>query len=911
MDDAKPSKRKLILDTLLQAKQRSDQKDYVAKYNIMNKLLKERPEEFAIDQEDPNYPGIVHIPTGFRMHLPKQLTDSTISKAASTEIKPGTYRGIQTGYKVTIDTDNGSVEIPTDFGIRGRSRVSVEIAKDKEPVITKVNSTEPLPIIKMTSEVKEDNTTSKAGSFDEFVKSSVLGYKNLTGHTGPVKELLRQLKNYGIPINRVKPITTEARLPHTEHLLPGRSEVRMSPYFDDLKNKFAGVEINVLKGKPRLLMEMKPNGFGGFLTRFKNGTPGGANESPIASLFHEAGHEMHHKTMFQGGEGDRTGFHNTKIPGLDRVLDELGANNAALQLMTQAGAKPEMIAAYKGFRYPSFLTHLEKAKEEGLDLGNPIVQKVVNTGKHGYTPGHIRLADLYSGVQKSSSSEFKEKQKTYKVGEFKLFKRRHKVKGEQLTMEEGGEEIGNIQYHPIINEKGEEIPNQTWLRQLYVKDKHRNKGVGSTLLEKLIAKQKEKENTVMLRVLPFDNKPMDEYKLKDWYGARGFRNYKEEEDNYMVANEPYKMASEVKEDNTTSVVTTPGKSKLSGFITNFKNNKIATPDKRFNNIDKANSLSKLVKESLFDPTKNKKVMDAVFKGDFKVLSRMGKNGAKIKAANKIAQLKEAMPVPSPAKLMDEHLQHPDTQHFLSILQKESSSSFFLPINQLYKEATPKWAKLLAAGKIKGESLVDTLPFLKTRKIGKLPLGSGQEGIVHKGFTGGVGDTAIKTFYDEPITKKITGKGVQRTLGDPISFEERKNIYNQFPGLLPKAYGSHSRGVVLERLESIDNNILNHPAYTNKAMAKDLKALRARVKINPPGSPTTEALNNGIDKLKSQLGYRFKTRHNPLHKEYSELEKLKFDVSNSPLEDLYPHNVMRNPKTKKLVYNDFIPENKIV
>lgn len=75
------SKDQKILNQLLLAKKMSDKEDYVSKYNIMQKLLKERPEEFYIDQDNPDYPGIVHAPTGFRMHLPKQATYGVEKKA--------------------------------------------------------------------------------------------------------------------------------------------------------------------------------------------------------------------------------------------------------------------------------------------------------------------------------------------------------------------------------------------------------------------------------------------------------------------------------------------------------------------------------------------------------------------------------------------------------------------------------------------------------------------------------------------------------------------------------------------------------------------------------------------------------------------------------------------------------------
>jgi hypothetical protein len=74
---------KKMLNQLLLAKKMSDQENYVAKYNLMNKLLKDHPDEFYVDQDHPEYPGIVHAPTGFRMHLPRQATYGIEKKAAN------------------------------------------------------------------------------------------------------------------------------------------------------------------------------------------------------------------------------------------------------------------------------------------------------------------------------------------------------------------------------------------------------------------------------------------------------------------------------------------------------------------------------------------------------------------------------------------------------------------------------------------------------------------------------------------------------------------------------------------------------------------------------------------------------------------------------------------------------------
>jgi hypothetical protein len=59
------------LKKLKEAKKESDRKNYAAKHDILRKLLKDHPDEFVTDSEKNNTYGITHVPTGFRMHVPK------------------------------------------------------------------------------------------------------------------------------------------------------------------------------------------------------------------------------------------------------------------------------------------------------------------------------------------------------------------------------------------------------------------------------------------------------------------------------------------------------------------------------------------------------------------------------------------------------------------------------------------------------------------------------------------------------------------------------------------------------------------------------------------------------------------------------------------------------------------------
>lgn len=61
------------IDQLLEAKSHSDRRDYTSKHRIVRKMLEERPEEFKIDSQDDGIVGITHLPTGFKMHVPRMI----------------------------------------------------------------------------------------------------------------------------------------------------------------------------------------------------------------------------------------------------------------------------------------------------------------------------------------------------------------------------------------------------------------------------------------------------------------------------------------------------------------------------------------------------------------------------------------------------------------------------------------------------------------------------------------------------------------------------------------------------------------------------------------------------------------------------------------------------------------------
>ena len=222
-------------------------------------------------------------------------------------------------------------------------------------------------------------------------KGAVFGYPGLTGNTGPIKALIRQIRATGGTIRRVKPKAVAAQLPHTSQLPVGVSSYSRGSWNPAAEN-FKYTQLNVGKGKPRNTFTMQPTADGKHAIEYAQGVAGGTNPSPIASLFHEAGHDLHSKAMRRAGIGDMFGGHEVPgLPQMDKVLNEIGANNAALQFLEQHGAKPEALAYFKGARIPSFNTYTHGV----VPSTNPIQQKRLEAGKFGFTPGYKGLPDLY------------------------------------------------------------------------------------------------------------------------------------------------------------------------------------------------------------------------------------------------------------------------------------------------------------------------------------------------------------------------------------------------------------------------------------------------------------------------------------------------------------------------------------
>lgn len=61
------------LDRLRLAKFESDRRNYGAKHEILRAMMKESPDDFAIDSEENGMYGFTHVPTSFRIHAPRRV----------------------------------------------------------------------------------------------------------------------------------------------------------------------------------------------------------------------------------------------------------------------------------------------------------------------------------------------------------------------------------------------------------------------------------------------------------------------------------------------------------------------------------------------------------------------------------------------------------------------------------------------------------------------------------------------------------------------------------------------------------------------------------------------------------------------------------------------------------------------
>jgi uncharacterized membrane protein (UPF0127 family) len=81
------------LKQLLAAKAHSDKGQYEAKAAMLRKLIAESPKDFMVDSRKGGIYGLTHIPTGFRIHLPKIQVDDLLKAASAIFTVPLLVKG--------------------------------------------------------------------------------------------------------------------------------------------------------------------------------------------------------------------------------------------------------------------------------------------------------------------------------------------------------------------------------------------------------------------------------------------------------------------------------------------------------------------------------------------------------------------------------------------------------------------------------------------------------------------------------------------------------------------------------------------------------------------------------------------------------------------------------------------------
>jgi hypothetical protein len=76
-----PTDQTVVLDQLRQAKSHSDAKRYGLKHKLLQRLMRQAPGEWVVDQPGVHHPGVTHVPTGFRLHTNRRTIPSEVKQA--------------------------------------------------------------------------------------------------------------------------------------------------------------------------------------------------------------------------------------------------------------------------------------------------------------------------------------------------------------------------------------------------------------------------------------------------------------------------------------------------------------------------------------------------------------------------------------------------------------------------------------------------------------------------------------------------------------------------------------------------------------------------------------------------------------------------------------------------------------
>ena len=88
----------VTLDQLRQAKSHSDSRRYGLKHKLLQKLMRQSPGEWVVDQPGERHPGVTHVPTGFRLHTNRRTIPSEVKSAETPDyIRAFHMTPLQTG----------------------------------------------------------------------------------------------------------------------------------------------------------------------------------------------------------------------------------------------------------------------------------------------------------------------------------------------------------------------------------------------------------------------------------------------------------------------------------------------------------------------------------------------------------------------------------------------------------------------------------------------------------------------------------------------------------------------------------------------------------------------------------------------------------------------------------------------
>lgn len=97
------------LARLLEAKARSDAGDMEGKAAILRALIQGAPDQWLVDSPDGKYPGLTHVPTGFRIHAPRGVA-ALVPAPAAPAAKAAADGEDEPPFTVAVDLDGTLAE---------------------------------------------------------------------------------------------------------------------------------------------------------------------------------------------------------------------------------------------------------------------------------------------------------------------------------------------------------------------------------------------------------------------------------------------------------------------------------------------------------------------------------------------------------------------------------------------------------------------------------------------------------------------------------------------------------------------------------------------------------------------------------------------------------------------------------